>query len=378
MRLLYTEKNAQINAKKLSDFLTIKNIKNHFEIDINRDWGSADYGTFTSKVWVVEEDQFDEAKKLLEDFESMDKENIVPIPQSNKPLPIIKPEESKRLSLTAYLIILCSILFFISQLTAPRIPSNFLPSMIPNLPLTPLVSSSFRNLLMYDFPKAYDFLAELVDKYGLEGLEHLNDLPEQGKRLIEEYQKHPYWQGLYDKILLHLMHPEQKIPFNEPLFEKIQEGQIWRIFTPILLHGDIFHLLFNMLWLYVLGKQIEERIGILRFSVFILIAAAFTNTLQYLMTGPNFIGFSGVLCAMITYVWMRQRKTPWEGYQLQRTTFLLIMIFIFGVFSIQVLSFFVELYNRQMLPVTIANTAHLSGLAIGLLFGKMKFFARQT
>jgi murein DD-endopeptidase MepM/ murein hydrolase activator NlpD len=43
------------------------------------------------------------------------------------------------------------------------------------------------------------------------------------------------------------------------LGEKISQGQVWRLFTPCLMHRDFLHILFNMVWVWLLAKQVEER-----------------------------------------------------------------------------------------------------------------------
>ncbi|MEX2622828.1 MAG: rhomboid family intramembrane serine protease, partial [Acidimicrobiia bacterium] len=41
----------------------------------------------------------------------------------------------------------------------------------------------------------------------------------------------------------------------------VAAGEWWRIFTPVLVHGAAFHILFNMMALYQLGPTIENRLG---------------------------------------------------------------------------------------------------------------------
>ncbi|HLF90392.1 MAG TPA: rhomboid family intramembrane serine protease, partial [Anaerolineales bacterium] len=45
----------------------------------------------------------------------------------------------------------------------------------------------------------------------------------------------------------------------------IAQGQLWRLFTPILLHGGILHIAFNMYALRVLGPGLEHHYGHVRF-----------------------------------------------------------------------------------------------------------------
>lgn len=381
MRLLGTFNN-EPEARLLAKFLDENNIANNLETEVNRDWGSSDYGTVIAKIWVIEEDQFEEAEKLSEKFQANPgivkttlPDVIEPIAKyvANEDSEIRKYIAAKKALVTAYLLIICTALFFIGEFTAPK-----LPSFRPSLPLTPVLSSPIKTFFLYDFPKTYELISKFIRDYGIDSLENVQNLSQNAKDLLAEIEATPYWQGLYDKIVSYWVDPGKVQFFDVPLFEKIRQGEIWRIFTPILLHGDLLHLLFNMLWLYVLGRQMEERLGHFRYILFILIAAAITNTAQYLMTGPNFLGFSGVLCAMLTFIWMRQRKTPWEGYQLQQSTFLFILIFVFGMLALQLAVFVIEVSTKRALAISIANTAHITGLLVGLLLGKMNAFARKT
>lgn len=46
--------------------------------------------------------------------------------------------------------------------------------------------------------------------------------------------------------------------FPDPL---VTFSQPWRLVTYMFLHGGFFHLLFNMLWLWWMGRAVEERLG---------------------------------------------------------------------------------------------------------------------
>ena len=60
-------------------------------------------------------------------------------------------------------------------------------------------------------------------------------------------------------------------------FPEIRAGEVWRLVTPIFLHGRLLHLLFNMLWLYQLGGQIETQESSRSVAVMVLIFAIITS-----------------------------------------------------------------------------------------------------
>lgn len=130
-----------------------------------------------------------------------------------------------------------------------------------------------------------------------------------------------------------------------------------------------------MLWLIVLGKQLEQRIKPWRYILFILFIAIISNTAQYLMSGPNFIGFSGVLCGMLAFIWVRQKTAAWEGYQIDRMTLIFMLIFILSMTGIQLLSFLLEKSLDWAISPNIANMAHLTGGLTGYILGRLNFFS---
>jgi len=135
---------------------------------------------------------------------------------------------------------------------------------------------------------------------------------------------------------------------------EIQQGQVWRLITPIFLHLSILHILFNMMWLKDLGYAIESKHGALFLLVMVLMLGITSNVGQYLTGGPGFGGMSGVVYGLLGYIWIRARIDPRSGFQISNRTVTFMMIWFFLCFS-------------GLLP--IANTAHTVGLLVGMLWG---------
>ena len=135
--------------------------------------------------------------------------------------------------------------------------------------------------------------------------------------------------------------------------QQIRQGQIWRLVTPIFLHGGALHLIFNMYWLYILGIQVEVLKGTVRFGLIVLAIAVISNLAQFFIGGgPNFYGMSGVVFGILGYIWIKQQYEPASGFQLQSFTFFFLIIFM-------VIGFLGVIGN-------IANWAHLGGLLSGM------------
>ena len=74
----------------------------------------------------------------------------------------------------------------------------------------------------------------------------------------------------------------------------IAHGQIWRLVTYLFLHAqNPFHILFNMLALWMFGVEIEELWGTKRFVIFYFIAGAGSGLFSVLQWNSFIIGASG-------------------------------------------------------------------------------------
>ena len=67
MRLLHLF-NDDRHAKTFSSYLTQCEIENKLDLEKNTDWGSSDYGNIVGKVWVIDEDDMEEARKRLNEY----------------------------------------------------------------------------------------------------------------------------------------------------------------------------------------------------------------------------------------------------------------------------------------------------------------------
>ncbi len=75
--------------------------------------------------------------------------------------------------------------------------------------------------------------------------------------------------------------------------------QPWRMFTYMFLHGGAFHLIFNMLWLWWMGRAVEETLGPRTFTVIYMgagIGGALLDIIFAQVLGINYvIGASGAV-----------------------------------------------------------------------------------
>lgn len=140
---------------------------------------------------------------------------------------------------------------------------------------------------------------------------------------------------------------------DSSLFYEILHGQVWRLITPIFVHLSFLHILFNMLWFKDLGYLIEHNFGKNFLLIFVLISGLFSNLLQYLVSGPQFGGMSGVLYAMLGFIWVYKKINNDFEYSLPR--------FDIGM----MIGWFFVCLTGMLGP--IANTAHGTGLVIGIL-----------
>lgn len=132
--------------------------------------------------------------------------------------------------------------------------------------------------------------------------------------------------------------------------------QPWRFVTSIFLHGGFSHILFNMFALILFGLILESVIGGKKFLLVYFASGIIANLIAVNFYSSS-LGASGAIYGILgALTILRPKMTVWV-YSLPMPMFLAALVWVgagvLGVFN----------------PGTTGDIAHLSGIAVGFLFG---------
>lgn len=359
-------------ARRLSSYLTAQGVDNSCEVSFDPATEHMSY-----LIWIHDEDKLALASSIFKEFEhnpsasQFDIQIAPPAPEmgeGEEPIPLPPPHRYGHF-LTLFLLALCSFIFFLNTVQEAPLRKEGLSE--ATFLMTPIQAE-----LMFDLPPAFDQLERLIEQNKPTD-QKAEKIPSAIASELQRIETAPYWRGAYDWVVLKIK-GEDTSAAEGPLFSRIRQGQIWRLFSPCILHSDLLHILFNMLWLWYLGRPVEQRIGPLRTLLLTLVAGIGSNTMQYFMSGPFFIGYSGVITALAGFIWVRERIAPWEGYPLNRSTILFLLFFISAIFGLQVVSFCIQIFTNYNFAPPIANTAHIVGALIGAYLGRFPYFSQRV
>lgn len=135
---------------------------------------------------------------------------------------------------------------------------------------------------------------------------------------------------------------------------EVRKGEIWRLITPIFIHYDVFHILFNMWLLAYLGSQIERVGGPWFLALMVCLIAVLSNIAQFAFISPGFGGMSGVVYGIFGYIWFHTKLNPESEYEISQTNLYILIGWFF----------------LCLLPGSgVANMVHAIGLLIGVVWG---------
>ena len=141
----------------------------------------------------------------------------------------------------------------------------------------------------------------------------------------------------------------------------VSEGEYWRLFTALFLHGGFLHLAFNLFALYFLGPPLERSVGTIRFFACYLISGLASsagvvalNELG-LVRVAEVIGASGCIMGVVG-AWagflLRHHHTPFAKQRLANIGLIVVIQIAFDLSTPQV-----------------SMAAHVCGLVAGFFLG---------
>ena len=140
----------------------------------------------------------------------------------------------------------------------------------------------------------------------------------------------------------------------QPLPILLESMEFWRLLGPSVIHFSLMHIVFNLLWWGVFGGQIERKMGVSTLLLVFVFASVITSIGQTFISGTNFGGLSGVVYAVVGFVWWMQWLAPDRG--------LMIPPYIVGFMLVWLLIGYAD-----VLWFSTANTALTLGLITGCL-----------
>lgn len=151
------------------------------------------------------------------------------------------------------------------------------------------------------------------------------------------------------------------------LFESamIRRGEVWRLVTSIFPHVSIFHLIFNIYWIWILGLTIEKIFGSLKTLALYLLLAVASGSMEYALSAGG-VGLSGVVYGLFGLLWVLSSRDERFHDVLNKQT---INVFV-GWFFLCIAA----TYSGMM---TIGNVAHGTGAMFGVLIGFAIYLSRS-
>lgn len=144
-------------------------------------------------------------------------------------------------------------------------------------------------------------------------------------------------------------------PISDPNFI------IWQPFTSMFLHGNLVHLLLNMIVLWSFGTQLYQMIGYKKFMILYFISGILSGGCWLLFGTGAAVGASGALCGLIgAYLII----SPNTKVLLFFIIPMKIKYFIFG-FGICSLIYAILQYINPSYGFGVGHIVHLGGLVIG-------------
>jgi GlpG protein len=143
--------------------------------------------------------------------------------------------------------------------------------------------------------------------------------------------------------------------WGSPSLTDIFAGSYWGLVTSNFLHTELWHIAFNLYWLWIFGKKIEFESS-KSFFVLLILSSALVSSLSQLSFGDTTgIGLSGIGYSLFGFIFVKSRTSEdYKDYLDQRTK----QLFLFWLVICFVLT--------QTKTWNVGNAAHVGGLLWGI------------
>lgn len=136
--------------------------------------------------------------------------------------------------------------------------------------------------------------------------------------------------------------------------EGIRSGEYWRFISCSFLHGNLLHLSFNLLALYILGQELEEYFGKLKFITIYLLSSWGSGLASFIFSEGIAIGASGAIFGIVGclsgFYYINRKELSGAKLRFKTMYTLVIINILFGL----------------LIP-NIDNFAHIGGLFTGII-----------
>lgn len=140
--------------------------------------------------------------------------------------------------------------------------------------------------------------------------------------------------------------------FGANIKEAVVAGEVYRLITAAFLHASIFHLLFNLYALYIIGNQVENYIGKFKFLIVYLISAISGSLMSCIFNTSISVGASGAIFGLLG-------SLLYFGYHFR--------LYLGSVLKTQIIPLIILNLCLGFLDSSIDNAAHIGGLIGGYL-----------
>ena len=166
---------------------------------------------------------------------------------------------------------------------------------------------------------------------------------------------------------------ESGIPGGSVSRETVMNGEVWRLFTYMFVHGNFLHILFNLFGVFMVGRVVLQTVGTKHFLWIYFLGGIAGALAQMAISDTAIVGASGCLFALLILFGMIMWDTPimaliaFIPVRLRARTLVkgvVIMTIVFFIFD--------QLLGTADVPLVsgVAHLAHLGGAIVGFYYAK--------